>query len=254
MDFRFVSLLLFMLLLISSSRSTNNSSKFRPFMLKRFVLSAFSFVLFWGMALETPYSFSNVDCAQFGNQVWMSKSLAVTAFRNGDKLVHAKSAREWKKALKDKTPAYCVLWDGTEFEAVDYAEEYGLIYNVYAVTDPRQLAPEGFRIPDVEDWTELVDFFGGPDLAGEMMKSDQGWYNNGNGRGLFDFNALPGGGRYGSGKYLTETTHADYWIADPISNGAGPNDYIHLYFGDRYAAFCPVSDFGSGLYVRCVKD
>jgi|GEM_PF-4582147 uncharacterized protein (TIGR02145 family) len=50
-----------------------------------------------------------------------------------------------------------------------------------AVTDPRGLAPAGYHVPTDQEWTTLIDFLGGSDVAGGKMKSKSGWLSNGNG-------------------------------------------------------------------------
>jgi hypothetical protein len=42
-----------------------------------------------------------------GNQVWMSKNLDVSTFRNGDEIPHVKSNIEWEIAADRKQPAWC---------------------------------------------------------------------------------------------------------------------------------------------------
>ena len=41
------------------------------------------------------------------------------------------------------------------------------LYNLFAVNDPRGLAPEGWKVPSKEDWSRLIDFLGGESLAGQ---------------------------------------------------------------------------------------
>lgn len=218
-----------------------------------FSLFCFSFALIL-VTFSSHAQKAQKDTASFGERVWMTENLSVATFRNGDVLFHAKSRKEWKKAIKKRIPAYCIIWEGTEFEELEHAEIYGFIYNIYAVIDDRQLAPEGFSIPTFNEWVALIDFFGGEELAGVMMKSADGWYNQGNGCGLYEFNARPGGGRYGNGSFLPETTHANYWVSDLIDNGPGYNDYIHFFYGDRTVVICPLRDIGSGMYVRCIQE
>ncbi|NDB42022.1 MAG: hypothetical protein EB035_03505, partial [Actinobacteria bacterium] len=64
------------------------------------------------------------------------------------------------------TPAYCYYKNDPTT-----VSKYGLLYNWYAVNDPRGLAPEGFQIPEIEDWDELVYHLG--DDAGKKTKSDE---------------------------------------------------------------------------------
>ena len=106
--------------------------------------------------------------AQFGNQCWMLKNLAATHYRNGDP-IHPDGLDE---------PASNDAWNGTEGAYVIYpadweapdghiqtcegdcAAVYGLLYNWYAVVDPRGACPEGWHVPTDEEWMELEIYFG----------------------------------------------------------------------------------------------
>lgn len=98
-----------------------------------------------------------------GTQVWMTKNLDVSTFRNGDPIPEAKTKEEWKKAGENKQPAWC-YYDNNSANGA----QYGKLYNWYAVNDSRGLAPVGYHIPSDAEWTILVDFLG--DEAGNKMK------------------------------------------------------------------------------------
>ncbi len=103
-----------------------------------------------------------------GTQVWMTNNLEVSTFRNGDPIPQAKTYDEWIKAGKNKQPTWCYYeFDGTK------GAKYGKLYNWYAVSDPRGLAPFGYHIPSDAEWTKLVDYLGSE--AGGKMKSNSGW-------------------------------------------------------------------------------
>ena len=42
-----------------------------------------------------------------GKQIWMVENLNIDKFRNGDLIPQAKTNEEWKKAGKNKQPAWC---------------------------------------------------------------------------------------------------------------------------------------------------
>ena len=105
-----------------------------------------------------------------GNQVWMTKNLNVDKFRNGDVIPEAKSEEEWKKAGEEGKPAWCYY----ENDPANGAK-YGKLYNWYAVNDLRGLAPEGYHVPTNDEWTVLIDYLGGGEVAGKKMKSKSGW-------------------------------------------------------------------------------
>ena len=101
------------------------------------------------------------------------------------------------KCLENKTPAWCYYGYKTENE-----KKYGKLYNWFAVNDSRGLAPEGFKIATLSDWSELIDFLGGTSVAGGKLKSSTGWVSDGRAMGLLkvsdstnesQFTALPSG-------------------------------------------------------------
>ena len=78
-------------------------------------------------------------------------------------------------------------------EALD---EYGRLYNFFAVVDARGLCPSGWHIPSDEEWTVMTDGLGGVFAAGGEMKTTYGWRDGGNGTNSSGFSGLPGGLRW----------------------------------------------------------
>lgn len=58
----------------------------------------------------------------------------------------------------------------TTTQAFDDCVEYGLLYNWYAVTDARGIAPAGWHVPSIEEYTTLSDYLGGSSIAGQHLK------------------------------------------------------------------------------------
>ena len=50
--------------------------------------------------------------------------------------------------------------------------EYGRIYNWYAVDDTRGLCPSGWHVPTDGEWTVMTDGLGGESVAGGQMKQN----------------------------------------------------------------------------------
>jgi len=86
-----------------------------------------------------------------GGQAWMADNLKVNAFCNGDPILHVKTEEDWVKAANNGQPAWC--WPTNDLKK---REEYGKLYNGYAVQDKRGLAPEGYHIPTEGDLIELI--------------------------------------------------------------------------------------------------
>ena len=189
---------------------------------------------------------------QIGNQIWMTKNLNVSRYRNGDPIPQVTNPTQWANLT---TGAWCYYNNNPANGSI-----YGKLYNWYAVNDPRGLAPVGWHIPTDAEWTALTTFLGFTDVAGGKMKAtgtlEAGtglWKSpNASATNSSIFSALPGG-----------------YIAD---NGSGS------FLIDRYGYWWSITEFGSlraiarilnytngsittleffkdnGFSVRCIKD
>lgn len=180
-----------------------------------------------------------------GTQVWMSKNLDVSTFRNGDPIPQAKTNEEWEKAGENKQPAWC-YYDNDPANGA----KYGKLYNWYAVNDPRGLAPEGYHIPTDAEWTILTDYLG--DDAGTKMKSKSGWVSNsGNGTNTSGFSGLPGGYRYGNGEFKNVGNDGGWWSS---TEGILGSAWYRVLYDDDGGVYRDGYDKREGLSVRCLKD
>ncbi|HEY1871392.1 MAG TPA: fibrobacter succinogenes major paralogous domain-containing protein [Chitinophagaceae bacterium] len=129
----------------------------------------------------------NYKSVKIGDQVWMTENLDLTTYRNGDTIPQVQDPKAWSEL---KTGAWCYYESKTEF-----GTRYGKLYNWYAVTDQRGLAPQGWHIPSDEEWTKLTIYLGGKIGTSLKIKSQRGWAKEGNGSNETGFAALPGGTR-----------------------------------------------------------
>lgn len=219
----------------------------------------------------------NFICAQtvkIGNQVWMTKNLNVSTFRNGDLIPQAKTAEEWNNSGINKKPAWCYYENNS-----NNGTKYGKLYNWHAVNDPRGLAPVGYHIPSDSEWEELKEFLG--DELGSKLKNTTGWPNfvsfTGNGTNTSGFSALPGGlGGWPFGYGYTgnmnwnNLTSGYWWSSSEDTTALRSNDlqsgkiFVFVEDYEAYARKLDVykdADFDHfhvskdrGLSVRCVKD
>jgi uncharacterized protein (TIGR02145 family) len=127
---------------------------------------------------------------KIGNQIWHSKNLDISEFRNGDSIPQAKTDIEWESAEKNKQAAWCYY----NFNPMN-GDKYGKLYNWYAINDTRGLAPEGWHIPSASEWEELIIELGGADKAGKKIMSPQDSVGISNVTNLSGFSAHPGGYR-----------------------------------------------------------
>jgi uncharacterized protein (TIGR02145 family) len=88
---------------------------------------------------------------KIGSQVWLAQNLNADKFRNGDPIPEAKTIEEWEQAGNNKQPAWCYYENKGE-----NGIKYGKLYNWYAINDPRELAPLGWRVTKEEDFKTLI--------------------------------------------------------------------------------------------------
>ncbi|MFN5318754.1 MAG: fibrobacter succinogenes major paralogous domain-containing protein [Bacteroidia bacterium] len=181
-----------------------------------------------------------------GTQVWMTKNLDVTIFRNGDPISQAKTNEEWEKAWKNEQPAWCYYDNDPK-----NGEKYGKLYNWYAVNDPRGLAPVGYHIPSDAEWGKLVDYLGGEEKAGAKMKSKTGWNEDGNGTNSSGFSGLPGGYRGYNGAFLNVGLYGNWWSSSEVITKFAR--YRSLIYGNG-PVYRLDGNKGGGFSVRCLRD
>jgi uncharacterized protein (TIGR02145 family) len=104
----------------------------------------------------------NYEEIRIGTQVWMLKNLDVSTYRNGDLIAEVPLISEWCNLT---TGAWCYHDNSPVIGQV-----YGKLYNWYAVTDPRGLAPDGWHIPSDQEMIALCLYLGGDDVAGGKLK------------------------------------------------------------------------------------
>jgi len=192
----------------------------------------------------------NITYAQFvtiGTQVWMTKNLDVSTFRNGDPIPEAKTNEEWERAGENQQPAWCYYHNDPANGA-----KYGRLYNWYAVNDRRGLAPIGWHIPSDAEWTILKDYFGGKRrVVGDKMKSKSGWEGNGNGTNSSGFSGLPGGYRYYNGAFNAIGSLGYWWSSteDDTSNAWFRGLGYYSGYVSRVSYYKR-----DGFSVRCLRD
>lgn len=183
---------------------------------------------------------------KIGNQTWMVKNLDVKEFRDGTKILHARTASEWETAGLNGTPAWCYYNN----DSLNFSK-YGILYNWHAVNSSKKLAPNGYRVPSDSDWQTLVDYLGGELIAGKKMKSASGWLNNGNGSNESEFTALPGGYRNVNGIFYHSGYYGYWWSSNEFdSSNAWYRDLDHTYNNIEKHNDCKCLGFS----VRCIKD
>ena len=144
---------------------------------------------------------------KIGEQWWMAENLRVTHFRNLHPIDEITEAREWRTF---NAAAYCSYGNNT-----DLGQEYGLLYNWKAVTDSRNIAPEGWHVATDKEYTILENYLGGRNRAGEKVKEagNGHWGHPNLANNSSGFTALPGGYRDSRGDFMGMPGFGFFWTA-----------------------------------------
>jgi uncharacterized protein (TIGR02145 family) len=180
-----------------------------------------------------------------GKQKWMSENLAVSHFRNGDTIPEARSDDEWEKYGNDGKPAWCY-----EENNPVRGKKYGKLYNWYAVSDPRGLAPDGWHVPSDEEYIKLTNNMGGLLFAALKMRTN-GLTGEGNKDTGNDFKWPAGGTRNNHGQFYGLGSNGYWWSSTEFNSSKAwirILDYLQCYVNS------PSFSKKYGLSVRCIKD
>jgi uncharacterized protein (TIGR02145 family) len=202
-----------------------------------------------------PLTFKDVNGKEcktvtINKQVWMADNLNVSHFRSGDIIPYAPTISEWVKAGKEGKPAWCYYNN----DSVN-GPKYGKLYNYYAITDPRGLAPKGWHVPSSTDFHSLIAYLGGIYYAGLQLKNNSMWSLNGNGNNKSGFTAVPGGIRLPSGKFVDMFNRAYLWTTSvEIIVGIGTQIYALSLNSSNSEAIYTSLDKSAGVSIRCIKN
>ncbi len=181
-----------------------------------------------------------------GNQIWTATNLNVDKYRNGDIIPQVQDAGPWAGLT---TGAWCYYENMTANGPV-----YGKLYNYYAVTDPRGLAPLGWHIPTNNEWAALESFLeiSNPGNAGGALKSMSLWSpTNAGANNSSGFTGKPGGFRNIDGSFTDAEIFGSWWTSTPFTPTIS-----RFYYLTAYSSTIGIADTDNhiGFSVRCVKD
>ena len=214
-------------------------------------------IAFVGCSVNKPSGATDIDGNTYksviiGEQEWMSENLNVGHFRNGDTIQEANTIEEWIEAVKNKQPAWC-YYDNNPSNG----EKYGKLYNWYAVSDSRFLAPDGWHVPTNAEQTLLIDYLGvngHNGTEGKVLKATSGWTDKKggtNGTDDYGWSGVPGGLCNPNGAFF-ELGNEGYWWSSSQSNTrlfwpsllSASHDHVGWYGGNM----------NYGFSVRCLRD
>jgi len=187
-----------------------------------------------------------------GTQTWMATNLDVTQYRNGDSILQITNATAWAAAT---TGAWC--WYG--FNYASYGTVYGKLYNNYAITDPRGLAPLGWHIPSDYEWQKLSTYIGGSSNGYKLKEiGTTHWTTPNTGAtDAYGFDSIPSGGISAAGAFSNIGTNALYWTSTYWPVDLTPNigwTGYSLAYNTTTLSKGVIINPTAGAAVRCVKD
>lgn len=196
--------------------------------------------------------FNIYKIVKIGDQWWMAENLKVTRYRNGDPIPKVSDVTQWSDLT---TGAYC-NYDNNDSSMY----LYGNLYNWYAVSDGRKIAPKGWHVPSDNDWRELELCLG----MSDHKTDDYGWrgtdqgdllLQSGNSNSVDPSNntskSIFSGCRNVYGFYFFERSYAYFWSSTEHYNtsawarrlSCSRSDIYRYYYNKNY-----------GFAVRCVKN
>lgn len=184
----------------------------------------------------------NFETVKIGEIEFAKKNLDVTVYRNGDPIPQAKSNEEWKAFTEKKEGC----WAYPDFDESKNAS-IGKVYSGYAVSDSRNLAPKGWKIPSSKDWKSVNASLGDPEQAAGKLKSTSGWEIPGD--NSTGFNALPG--HFFAGDFNTASESCYYWTSSETDTEY--HDHVDIIGNGNSLGFWYDYD-GWGMYIRCIKE
>lgn len=163
---------------------------------------------------------------------------------------------------------YVYRYNGTnvsEAKATENYQTYGVLYNWPAAmagmtsssSNPSRVqgvCPTGWHLPSDAEWTELIDYLGGGEVAGGKLKETGTTHWESPNTGATNetgFTALPGGFRNYDGNFLNIGYNGLWWSA--TENGASSAMACDMnYNTSNIASYYNIKE--NGFSVRCVRD
>jgi len=131
--------------------------------------------------------------------------------------------------------------------------KYGDLYNWYAATDVRGIAPIGWHVPSVDEFNTLIAYLGGGQLAGLALSdvslgngsNNSSGFSNFSGGGYRNYNTFYALG--GTGFYYTTTAYYQYQYFCKIQPWVNSEYNAYTYPNQDW-------DMGGAASIRLIKD
>lgn len=222
---------------------------------------------FAGCGTLLAYHGHNYKTKQIGNQCWFQENLQTPYYANGDSI-----SGEWSPfggysnhvGMQTIYGLNGTIIDGGSNDVEENLENFGRLYNWYAVEDARKLCPSGWHVATDNDW-KILEIALGMSVSeanavgwrgtnqGFQLKAAASDSPTWNGSNLVGFSALPGGIAGSQWTYVGQGIHGAWW-APQDEGGVSPITRL-LYTGqsqiERGVGALSNNQANS---IRCIKD
>lgn len=188
---------------------------------------------------------NNYHKVNIGSQIWLTENLKTTKLNDKTNIPEVIDNLSWYNIFK---PGY------TWYEKnIDNKNIYGALYKWETVKSGK-LCPCGWHVPSNAEWSDLIEYLGGHEIAGRKLKEDgtiNWYYPNSESDNSSGFTARPGGmfNADWNNPFIYKGIKSFFWS----STKKGDNYSLLLDYNELNATLSTVYGY-NGFSVRCIKD
>ena len=196
------------------------------------------------------YAYSTVLLAE---KCWFAENLKAVQYSNGDSLHVNLPDSLWSTTEEGATSIYgegsTILFGGI-VNVEDVFDEFGRLYNWFAVTDPRGLCPTGWSPPSQSDFVGIHNWAStdGIDSIGVKLRSSEGWNGGITGTDDFGFGWKGSGNKLASGQYNDHRNYGHIQVSNCACSADTQSSWLGFSINPMYQGA------RMGRPARCVKD
>ena len=176
---------------------------------------------------------------QIGDQCWMAENLNIGTIIDGVEEMTDNGIIE--KYCYDDVLANCDIYGGLY--------QWNEIMEYTTTQSVQGICPAGWYIPTDDEWKILEGTVDSQHPVGDPiwnnsgwrgydvglnLKSVSGWYEGGNGSGLYNYDALPGAYRHPDGYFLALGSNSSFWSSTEVSTNLAVSRHLRHDGGDMY--------------------
>ena len=188
---------------------------------------------------------------KIGNQVWMAENLnyadsVKTPSLKGNSWCYDKDPK--KCNVTGRLYSWAAAIDSLKF--LNAGMKCGDYTTCSFPKKVQGICPDGWHLPDTTEWNALIDAAG--ENAGTVLKSQRGWYDNGNGTDSVGFSVIPTG-------YFDKVDGLSYRVGlnagfwSTVEYGKYTVFYTPFEYSSDFAYKESVAHKGDGNSIRCIK-